>query len=104
MTAATPTRSRLALPPTARWMATEPTSVGTLHIGGTDAEWIPNSTGPCTGGMGGSGGWRTRCGLIALPLCRDVDGDEIGRRGTCPDCWGGLRRPSVRAGTRPRKG
>ncbi|WP_034273854.1 hypothetical protein [Haloechinothrix halophila] len=82
MTAATaPT-----LPPTARWMATEPMSVGVFHLGRTNAQWVP-STGPCTGGMGGSGGWPTLCGLIALPLWREVGADEIDWRGTCPDCW-----------------
>lgn len=77
------------LPPSARWLATAPTATGLLHVGDTAARWVPS--GSCSGGMGGSGGWPTRCGLLALPLWRTIDDAEITRRGICPDCATTLR-------------
>jgi len=77
------------LPPSARWLATPPTSAGVLHIGDKSASWV--RTGRCTGGMGGSGGWPARCGLLALSLWRTLDAEEIARRGICPDCAATLR-------------
>jgi len=65
-------------------MAIPPTSTGVLHVGNACAAWVRSE--PGSGGMGASGGWRTRCGVLALPLWREVDHDEAKSRGVCCGC------------------
>lgn len=72
------------LPVGTRWLAVPPTSTGVLHIGQAAARSQPAEL--CPGGMGGSGGWPTLCGLISLPLWRPVDTAEVERRGVCAEC------------------
>lgn len=70
-----------------RWMTVPPTSTGLLHIGDAAAAWVRGE--PCSGGMGLSGGWPTRCGVIALPLWREVDTAELSARSVCAECCPG---------------
>lgn len=77
------------LPVDVRWLAMPPTATGPLHIGDTAAPWVPSES--CSGGMGGSGGWPTRCDLLALPLWGTIDDAKITKRGMCPDCAATLK-------------
>lgn len=75
-------------------------TIGTLARDGADRDRSPprrkhrcplGSERSCSGGMGGSGGWPTRCGPLALPLWRTPGDTEITKRGICPDCAATLR-------------
>lgn len=71
-----------------QWLQVSQGAHRPLHAGSSAAAWVPSEV--CTGGMGGSGGWPARCGVIALHVWRTVPDAEIRERGVCPECLAAL--------------